>query len=545
MKRYIHAIILAAGCFTACQKNDIEKTPLNQWTEEYVFDEKDSVGDFAKGFLIETYSNLPTGFNRIGGNILESASDDAIASQTSSTIERFTNGQISSFNNPDDQWAKNYTGIRRANIFLANVGKVPFKQSMITEKNYWIAEARFLRAYFYFELVKRYGGVPLLGDRVLTINDNLSVPKNTLAECVQYIINECDAVKGALRKDPISDADLGRATQAAALALKSRLLLYMASPLYNTGTLTSNDPKWKDAADAAREVMKLNVFSLHASFSTLFTTRKNTEVILAFQRANGNDVETNNTPIGYAGPVTANGYTSPTQELVNAFEMRDGKAYTQSALYDANNPYLNRDPRFYLTIFHNGFKWLNRNIETFEGGKDKPGGIVTQTRTGYYMRKFMGDFTSTTVFSSQTHNFILFRYAEILLNFAEAQNEYSGPDADVYKAIEDIRRRAGLVPFALPLNLNKDQMREVIRHERRVEMAFEEQRFWDIRRWKIAETLLNGSLHGMRITKAGTVLTYEPYEAAKVSFSAPKMYTYPISYDEITKNRSLVQNTGW
>ncbi len=545
MKKLLYSITLGVLLLNACKSGDLEKDPLNLWQEDYVFDTTDSLGDFAKGYLTEIYTNLPKGYNRISNNLLDAASDDAISSQNASNIERFTNGQISSFNNPDDAWAINYQGIRRANKFLTNIDKVPFKAAMRQEKTYWIAEAKFLRAYFYFELFKRYGGVPLVGDNVLGLNDNLNLQRSTAKETTDYILSQLEEVIAVGRPDPISDGDLGRATKGAAMALKSRLLLYLASPLYNSNANANSSEDWNKAAAAAKALMNLNTFSLHSSFSTLFTTRKNTEVILGYQRANTTDVETSNTPIGYAGPVTANGYTSPTQELVDAFEMKDGKLYTTSTLYDSSNPYLNRDPRFYLTIFHNGFKWLNRNIETFEGGRDKPGGIVTQTKTGYYMRKFMADFTSSTVFSNQTHNFPLFRYAEILLNFAEAKNEYSGPDTDVYKAIEDIRKRAGLSPFTLQAGLTKEQMREVIRHERRVEMAFEEQRFWDIRRWKIAETVLNGSLHGMKITKNGTTLTYERTDAENKSFVAPKMYSYPIPYDELTKNNKLTQNQGW
>lgn len=545
MKKLLYIIPVGLMFLNACKSGALEDAPLNLWKEEYVFDTTDSLGDFAKGYLTEIYTDLPKGFNRINNNILDAASDDAISSQNASTIERFTNGQITAFNNPDDAWAINYEGIRRANKFLTNIDKIPFKKSMLQEKAYWISEAKFLRAYFYFELFKRYGGVPLIGDKVLGLSDDLSFARNTTKETTDYILAQLEEVISTGRPDPIADGNLGRATRGTAMALKARLLLYLASPLYNTTADNIGDQNWEKAADAAKAVMNLNVFSLHSSFSTLFTTRKTSEVIFAYQRANTNDVENNNTPIGYAGPVTANGYTSPTQELVDAFEMKDGKPYTSSTLYNAATPYLNRDPRFYLTVFHNDFKWLNRNIETFEGGKDKPGGTVTQTRTGYYMRKFMADFTSSTVFSSQTHNFPLFRYAEILLNFAEARNEFSGPDAEVYKAIEDIRKRAGLSPFTLDPALTRAQMREVIRHERRVEMAFEEQRFWDIRRWKIAETVLNGTLHGMKITKTGTALTFERSDALKVNFVAPKMYTYPIPYDELTKNNKLTQNQGW
>ncbi|MDR6785596.1 hypothetical protein ABIE26_004306 [Pedobacter africanus] len=553
MKHFIYILLGGLLCLTACKKNNIEEVPLERWTEDLIFDTTDSLGNYAKNFLNDTYTLLPTGYNRIGSNfaglstndMLDAATDDAISSRASSNIESFTNGRISSFSVVDDAWDKNYRGIRKVNIFLANIGKVPFLKTMIAEKNYWIAESRFLRAMFYFELFKRYGGVPLLGDRILTINDDLAIKRNAAEECSQYILSELEAVKDQLRPNPIQDADLGRVSKAAALALKSRLLLYLASPLYNS----NNDPsKWLAAANAARDLMTLtNTIGLESSYLNVFTTRKNKEVILAFQRTPDISVERNNAPIGYTDAVASNGLTSPTQELVDAFEMKNGKAITDpTSGYSASNPYFSRDPRFYHTIFHNGMIWVKRAVETFEGGLDKPGGIVTQTRTGYYARKFMADFSNATTYSNQTHNPIIFRFAETLLNFAEAQNEYSGPTAEVKKAIEDIRQRAGLVPFTLAANLTKDQMREVIRHERRVEMAFEEQRFWDIRRWKIAEQVMNGKLHGMKIIRtAPGVFTYTPVEAATVTFDAGKMYSYPIPYSEITKNTNLIQNQGW
>lgn len=553
MKHFIYIIFGGLLCLTACKKSNIEQTPLEKWTDDVIFDTTDSLGNYAKNFLNDTYVQLPTGFNRIGTSfgsattydLLDAASDDAIPSKNSSNVESFTNGRISSFSTVDDAWAKNYAGIRRVNTFLANIGKVPFKETMLVEKNYWIAESRFLRAMFYFELLKRYGGVPLLGDKILTLQDDLSLRRNSLDEVAQYILSELEVVKNQLRPNPIQDSDIGRASKAAALALKSRLLLYLASPLYNP----ANDPaKWLAAANAAKELMNLSsTIGLEANFQNMFLNRKNKEVILAFQRTVSTSIEKDNAPIGYTDAVASNGLTSPTQELVDAFGMKNGKAITEAGSgYNASNPYVGRDPRFYNTIFHNGMMWVKRAVQTFDGGLDKPGGIVTQTRTGYYMRKFMADFSNATTYSNQTHNPVIFRYAETLLNFAEAQNEYSGPSPEVRKAVEDIRQRAGLTPFALSTSLTKDELREAIRNERRVEMAFEEQRFWDIRRWKIAEQVLNGKLHGIKITQtAPGVFSYAPFEAATVTFNATKMYSYPIPYSEITKNTNLIQNPGW
>jgi len=540
--RYIALVIFAVVIAVSSCSKRYEKEPLENITEDYIWDVTDSAGIYARNFLQNTYTFLPNGFNRIDGALLCAASDDAVPSQNASNVSFLSNGGLSPVFNPDDAWAKNYEGIRKANIFLTNIDRVPMRDQQL--KEWWRAEARFLRSMFYFELVKRYGGIPLIGDKVFTLEDDLQIPRNTFEECVNYIVSECDDIKNRLRVDPIDDGNLGRITRGAALALKAKMLLIAASPLNNP----SSDPAlWKKAADAARDIVSLNVFALEAKFDTVFITRKNREVILAFQRSQTSDVETSNAPVGYTTPVS-NGLTSPTQDLVDAFGMKNGLAITDAGSgYLPNDPYKagTRDPRFYLTVFTNGTQWLRRPVQTFEGGLDKPGGALVQTKTGYYMRKFMGNMSNQTSYPTQTHNFIIFRYGEVLLNFAEAQNEFAGPSPEVYKAIEDIRKRAGLVPFALKAGLTKDQMRDVIRKERRVEMAFEEQRYWDVRRWKIAESVYNKPLRGMQITKnADGTFTYKIIDVSTPVFTS-RMYRYPIPYSEIIKNKNLKQNDGW
>ncbi len=218
--------------------------------------------------------------------------------------------------------------------------------------------------------------------------------------------------------------------------------------------------------------------------------------------------------------------------------------------YDLNNPYAGRDPRLQMSILYNGAPWLNTTLETFEGGQSKPGGSDQQTKTSYYMRKFMGNFETASQYSNVSHDWISFRYAEVLLNFAEAQNEYAGPSDEVYQSIKDIRNRAGISPgadlmYGLVPNMTKDQMRSVIRNERRIELAFEEHRFWDIKRWKIAGQVMTNSLHGMSIIKSGGIFNYNLIEVLKPKFVSPKMYLHPIPYDEVVKNDNMVQNPGW
>jgi hypothetical protein len=565
-QRYSLTILaLVAVVFSACQK--MEDRPLEKTTEDYLWDPNDPTGTNAGYFLNNIYADLPTGYNRIGSNLLCAASDDAVPSADNTAIATFTNGGYSATSNDDNSWAANYESIRKCNLFVSNIDKVIFKGvDNIQQGVYWKAENRFLRAMFYYELIKRYGGVPLLGDRVLTINDDLKLPRNSYEECVNYIVSECDAVFPNLRSDQfnnINASNFGRITKMVALTLKAKTLLYAASPLNNP---TNDQNKWRKAKNALAEVIRYGEtdgYGLEASFTNVFLARQNKEIILAYQRGVTFDVETNNAPIGYvSGNTTSNGRTSPTQELVDSFTTSKGlpinvdvKSGSNPTGYNPNAPYANRDPRLDYTVFRNGSQWLGRSVETFTGGRDRPGGSRTQTKTGYYMSKFMGNFAGTSAYANQTHNFPILRYTDVLLMFAEAKNEVDGPGSgtdSVYNYIRAIRARAGIAVGSAPNTygvtdgLSQSQMRQLIRNERRVEMAFEEQRFWDIRRWKIAEAIYNRPLHGMRITRTGSTFTYQVEElGTPFQFIAPRMYRYAIPFSETSKNPNLIQNEGY
>ena len=559
-----YSISALAACLllltaTGCRKT-WEDVPLEQFTEEYVWDVEDSLGVKARGFLVETYKYMPDGYNRVGNDLLDAGSDDAISSATGATdVQKLATGSFTSINYPDDQWNNNYSQIRKGTIFLNNFDRVPLNMKMAdgsSAKKAWRAEARFLRAIAYFDLLKRYGGVPIMGDKVYQVNDDVALPRNSFEEVVNYIVAECDKVADSAWADPIEDSRLGYVTKGAAMALKARVLLYAASPLFNGGnieaanTLTGytnySAERWRVAAEASKALMTYNKFSLEQEFKKVFITARNNEVIFAKVSGPNKNVETNNAPIGYSSAVSQ-GRTSPTQELVDAFPMANGLPITDPLSgYDPAFPYANRDPRLTFTIFFNGSQWLSRNVQTYEGGLDKPNTNVQQTRTGYYMRKFMGEYESQTNYSDIRHNVALFRYAEVLLNFAEAQTEFAGPDVNVYNAVEAIRGRAGLNPHQLPAGLTKEEMREVIRNERRVELAFEEHRFWDIRRWKIAEQVMNGPLHGMRIDlSSGGDRTYTLIPVLTAKFRSPAMYLAPVRYEEVAKNPNMKQNPGW
>lgn len=549
-KRKLPVVLMMASImalvFCSCRRT-LETKPLERRTLDFVFDSKDSNGTYAIMYLANVYGFLPKGFNNVDGNMLATLTDDALPSNQTSTAWRVVTNGYTQFFNPDDNWIKMYQAIRNATICYNNIGVVPFQD--VASRQYFKAEARILRAFFYFELVKRYGGVPLLGDSVRNVNDDLEIPRSSFDDCIQYIVSECDASAPLLRTDPVTGGNTGHISQGGALALKAKALLFAASPLNNA----QDDPaRWKLAADAAKAVMDLHVFQLEPVFSDIFLKVPNNEMILYKHIDQGTSIESSNGPVGYP-TAGGSGLTSPTQELVDAFGMKNGLPVSDAASgYDPNNPYEDRDPRFYKTILYNGAKWLGKKIETFEGGKDKPGTSNTQTLTGYYMRKFMGNFEDEPKYSNHSRDFIYIRYAGLLLDYAEALNEYSGPVQDVYDQLTAIRKRAGIDPgadnlYGLKPGMTKEEMRLAIRLERRVELAFEEQRFYDIRRWKIAENVYTQPLHGMKISvyEATGELTYNKVPIVTPAFSAPKMYRYPIQYNTLIKNDNLEQNPGW
>lgn len=544
--RYTHILYLFfVSCLIGCKK--YEDVPLNVTVTDYVFDERDVTGVLARQVVNNIYSSLPNGFNRIDNVPLDAAADDAVPSTFNHSSEILSQARLTADNNVDDRWDLSYNAIRRINDYLVKQSSIPDVQ-LALEKRYWRAEVRFIRALHYFELIRRYGGVPLIGDKVFSLQDQINVPRNSFDECVSYIVSECNTIVDSLRTEPLSSADWGRIPRGAAMALKAKVLLYAASPLHNA----SNDiAKWQAAAAAAKSLMNLGYYQLEPIYANAFLTRTSREIILSFQRPVTSDLEQLNSPVGYnVAPLRALGYVSPSQELVDSFPMVTGiSIQAANSGYNASNPYLNRDPRMESTVFFNGMMWLNRPVETFEGGKDKPGGIMRQTRTGYYMKKFLGNFSTATAFTTQTHNFPIFRYADILLMYAEAINE-TGNQAEAYVQLRALRSRAKITPgagniFGLPNGMNQAQMREAIRNERRIEMAFEEQRFWDIRRWKIAQTMNNKEIKGMRIVRNGTSFSYTPFIAARLYFTAPKNYFYPIPADQIQASNALRQNAGY
>jgi starch-binding outer membrane protein, SusD/RagB family len=512
----------------------------------------------ARGYLNYAYRGLGIAQERytLGGSaLLASASDEAVNSDLSSPVNIINNGTWSPVRTFDDAYANTYVWLRMTNEFLAKAStSVIYPVEDIPSLR---GEAFFLRAMYHFELFKRYGRI-VLATRSFSPDENLDLPRNSVDEVIKQISVDCDSAArlitavwtGAGTAAPYDDgydaSNRGRATKAAALALKSRALLYYASPFYNP---TNDLTRWQAAADAAKAVIDLNKHTLLtlAQLPSLWDYNTslvyNKEVIFASTAIASNVIEVNNAPVGFGGL----GRTNPTQDLVDAFEMTNGKPITDpTSGYNPANPYLNRDPRLNLFVVVNGstFKLgtLSRAVETFDGGQDNVATNPNSTKTGYYMRKFLSDAAGISPAVQRRRPWVFFRYAEILLNNAEALNEASGPTTAVYAAVNQVRARAALP--ALPAGLTQDQMRQRIRNERRVELAFEEHRFFDVRRWKIADAVLNAPVRGMKITKVGTVLTYTPFVVEQRVF-APKNYLFPIPQSELNKAPSLEQNPGY
>ena len=582
MKQLLYIIIvlfLVGSPFSACRKT-YETVPLGQQiTLDLAFDTRDSLGIQAMTYLLTTYQQaFYNGHNRIGGNYLDAASDDAVASASGiPAVQAMATGAYSAtLTNADDMWSRNYTAIRNATVFIVNINRVPMLEKLPNgqpARAAYRSEARFLRAWLYFQLVKRYGGVPLLGDSIRQITDNVQLPRASFGDCVNYIVSECDNIKDSLRTAAmVTKNTYGRITQGAALALKAEVLLYAASPLFNGGNIEGGNVltgyssydanRWKLAADAAKVIIDGGAYKLMDNFNDVFITQAvpagtNTEIICWMQVGEPNNrVEQSNAPVGYTA-AGGNGATSPTQNLVDAFPSDSGYTITDPAAhYNSNDPYAHRDPRLNLTVFHNGSLWLNRQVQSYNGGLDKPGGTVQQTKTSYYLRKFMGAFESVAnnppAYSSMYHDWVYYRYAGVLLNYAEALNEFSGPSNEVYNVLYALRKRAGILTdasntYGVPQGMSQQEMRNCIRNERRVELAFEEQRYWDIRRWKIAgEVYNNAPLRGLdlQLSSSGQ-LFYNLAPVLKTVFRDPQMYLYPVPYSEVIKNSQMQQNPLW
>lgn len=487
----------------------------------------------------------------------------------------------------DNPWGRLYQGIRKCNIFLANL---PTADAYGIEDYIegWDAQARILRAFYYLQLITRYGGVPLITQPLETDHDYTSDRRASFSEVVQFIIDECDlALEAPDRESGLSwnvyDSQYGIITRAVAYAIKSRAVTYAASPLWSDGTFT-----WEDATEINRESLyqclsnDYQLFDVDPAasiaqnayanyFINRSTDRRSTDKETIYRGSQMRIWAVAGLPstagMEKAGP-------SPSQELIDSYEMSNGMApilgyqdedhlipiINTASGYDPQNPYLNRDPRFYASIYYNGaIRNLDSpdgtKVETFVGGSE---GISTTdrrfTKTGYYVRKF-NNFRSGINNEADGENRV-FRLAELYLNFAESAYISHGPDVEVTlgpgismsarDAVNKVRERAEMPPISAGLAVQDFENR--YRNERRIEFAFEGHRFFDVRRWKILDETDN-FITGMRITQQGNNVNYSRFKLTDRKVASDKYLMYPIPESEVIKMLELTgqnwQNPGW
>ncbi|MCR8557768.1 RagB/SusD family nutrient uptake outer membrane protein [Mucilaginibacter sp. BJC16-A38] len=558
IKKLSCCLVLFGLLFSACKKDFLVVNPTDRLTNASITTDT----SLFESYVINRYlgeqvgqnegEGSPPGFGRGFEYAMASSVTDESMYNTDNGSWLIEQGQMAANNTGflGTLWARSYGGIRDCNYALSVIKSINMSAA---HKTRLIGELEFIRAYRYQDLIRNYGKIVLVGDQVTQLTDNMQNPalfaQVSIQASIAYATAQLDDAAAKLPLNNSSTWALGRATKGAALALKSRLLLYAASPLYAAGT-------WADAAAAAKVVMDMGKYTLSQNgYSQLFLSPNDNEII--FERLFVPNVaphvrmEISNGPNGYDGWAG----NTPFQNLVDDYEMDNGKAITDPASgYDPQNPYVKRDPRFYATILYNGAPYRGSTVQVFlPGGKDSNQGPSNwnASQTGYYLKKFMNDSypidNPWSVAGGQP--WIYMRYAEILLNYAEAQNEAAGPDGTVYAAVNSIRARASVNMPPLPGGLSKDDMRTAIQNERRIELAFEEHRFYDVRRWKIAMQTENVPAYGISVTvnpanPSGYTYTRK-VSLANRSF-LPQHYWLPIPLAEIqASGGQLKQNTGY
>lgn len=530
----------------------------------------------AQRFQADIYSGLTSRFNAVGSYQpvpLSSASDESESNAGYHGTKGFNMGN---YNGLDANISFYYTAIRKANLFLKNADRIPFPDDKTKEQ--MLGEVYFLRAFYFNEILKRFGGMPIMTEKDLFVpGDNLMRPRDSYRDCFAFIM---DDLNKAINSLPVSltTNEYGRATKGAAMALKARVLLYAASPLFSQktglwgmdGTVDDwmdKDGKtwWLKAAEAAKAVIDLKdetgapayeLYQTGASnkaddYEKLFFKRReqgNREIIFYKHEApvgfNSNEINVwmPNGDFGGAGAV------QPTQTFVNLFEMSNGRYIDEpGSNYDPKNPYANRDPRFYKTIIYHGSTWQGVKVDLSTSTLQFPAGTFL---TGYFVRKYLPEEVKKESTTTSYHNWIYFRLAEMYLNYAEAMNEEVGPTAAVREAVNLVRARSGVVELPVELTSDKKSMRQRIQRERAIELSFEEQRWWDARRWsggedgELATKWFGGPFNRMVITKTGNTVSYNE-EVYFTRIYQPNNNLYQIPLGEMYKNPLFVQNPGY
>ncbi|RDC58188.1 RagB/SusD family nutrient uptake outer membrane protein [Pedobacter chinensis] len=588
---FIIGTLIAMAAMVSCKKNGLLDPKTEPLSEDKVFADSALTINFLNPIYAATGMDVHPQRNDLVSN--------AGASDNNASLEEFTTncrsgyGGLTTFlqgaSSPSSgpffaTYAAYYQKIRLANKFMSNLPKAPLSAAKKKTLN---AEARFLRAFYYQALVRLYGGIQLMGDDASDEFPTYEYKRNTYKECVDYIASEYDQAAADLPSSLTLDAvDYGRATSGACKALKARLFITAASPLFN-GSPVSTNPSvaslvaysvtydqnlWQKAADACKAVIDLPEYALvidhtlpaypgNGFWKMFVENRKNTEYIFAYNIARGKTIENYWFPWSLTGRGSGTTYSNPSENMVRSFGMRNGKAITdQNSGYVASNPYVNRDPRFYYSIIYDQAQVSDRVSNVM-----KPVTIQTQrstnlpiedgiaqykTVTGYYNRKMCNDrlpYNSLNV----DRAYPIIRLAEIYLGYAEALNE-TGQVEQAVTWVNKIRDRAGILPgadnrYGIPAGISKESLRDIIRNEYKVELFQEGHFYYDTRRWKTAEQTESEGILGMRVYKEQNGTTnMETFVTLTTIFIAPQMYFVPLPTAEISKSKGLlIQNPGW
>lgn len=593
MKRIVFFIlIINVFIYTSCNNDFLDLQPTTQYADDAVWN-KDL--ELIQAFVTNMYRGLGQNGIRVmlGTYVDETMLTFGWATEVV-TLSNITPSSFSRFNNSADQpyyylWNSAYSYIRSCNIFFEKIENS--KAVNDVQKDRLKGEVYFLRAYFYQMLVSMYGGVPII-DKAYKLGEDYLVVRNSYEDCIKFIVNDLDKSAELLAE---TTSDKGRATKGAALALKARVLLYAASDLYNCngswatgyghpeliGYVGGNrTARWQAAKDASAAVMNMG-YELHEqdpspsdnvaqNYTNIFLLKETSEDIFVkytLQSQNTGLVgpNLNNGPNGYY----LRGANTPIGQLVDDYEMQDGSKFSWDNPEHKQNPYANREPRFYASILYDGAKWRPRtpdavpldpigviqtsHVEKWNSttnkidliyGLDTRQGPITNwngSYTGYYIRKGIDPTYDAQYFNQETPwRFI--RYTEILLNYAEACLGL-GQEDEAKKYINIIRKRAGLPP----INETGQALIERYRHERRIELVFEDHRFFDVRRWMIAPQSYKNVegvsiIHKLNPDLVTTTPNYTLLPSVQQRDWKDRFYFIPIEFNEMNNNKNLIQN---
>lgn len=577
MKNYIQItclLILTIFCISCTEIFDdfLEKAPGVDITEDVLFSSVVQLDTYiAATYRLGIHSPYPIDEGVFESNprpytINAGITDEAESEVTFVHTQGWNSASINPTSNPpgneDFYFANRWKSIRNANIILERIDEVP--DASEAYKNQVKGEANFIRGLNYLEMMKRYGGVPIVTER-FQLTDDFQVGRSSVSEVLALIVSDADAAI-ALLPESLPSNLRGRATKSAARMLKSRALLYAASPLFNTGNPYLNfgennsliclgderTDRWQAAANAAKEVIDMagsGGFSLitdrgvENNYKYVWEQNDNPEIILA-NKITPDRGWWQHPLVGLVPTAIDNSWTgvSVIHNFVRKYEKKDGSPQTwnMDGGSDLNEKYAELDPRFHQTVGYNGSYYSQEHpvLENYEGGRH-----ANQNWGGAWLKKMIPDQYCTC--RQLTLNGIVFRLAEAYLNYAEAINEAHGPIAEAYDAVNTIRSRSGMPD--LPVGLSQEEFRSRIRNERDIELAFEDHRLWDIRRWMVAEEegVMQGNFWGLKISRIpeSNNFSYNPYIFEVRSFER-KMYLHPFSQNEVNKEY-LIQNPGW